>query len=322
MQAKRAQALIISVWVLVALAVIALSLGHRVSMMLRIAAFHRDDIKALYAAKAGAWFAGTQLIQDTNDYDAHDEDWANNEELFKKITLDDADYAFATVSYQDEEGQTRYGMTDEESRINLNTASKEILASLFSSCDIEQTRAQELARDILYWRGSEAAPPAVSAYYETSLHYKIKQKKFARIEELMLVKGTQDLDKDTLADVLPLLTIYGDGKININTASSQALLAVALSTGGANQNDAQAVVNAILATRTSAPFTSLENLATTLNLPNPSGAYSLAQAVSGFFTTQSQFFRIEVTGNARRVVKDIIAVYSRADKKIVTWQEN
>ena len=90
----------------------------------------------------------------------------------------------------------RYHFEDEGSRININTANSSILKEL-------PGMDEELAKDIL---ASERRP------------FKVK-------EEILLVEG---MDKEKFEQFKDLITVYGDGKVNINTASEGVLKALGL----------------------------------------------------------------------------------------------
>ncbi|MCM8790027.1 MAG: hypothetical protein NC916_03310, partial [Candidatus Omnitrophica bacterium] len=131
---NRAQVLILSMWILIILTILAIGIGHRVSMALRLSRSHRDKLKARYLTKVGINRLVVELDNDSNDFDALNEDWANNEKLFSKILASDNQNEFAQVSYTVIEGKDKrviYGVRDEERKININTATKEVLISLF-----------------------------------------------------------------------------------------------------------------------------------------------------------------------------------------------
>jgi len=121
---------------------------------------------------------------------------------------------------------------DEERKINMNLAGLTELARLFqvAAC-MSETEAEDLAASIIDWRDSDsalssAAGGAEDPYYRnTSFPYEAKDAAFEVLDEILLVKG---MNQDIFEKVRSLLTIYGDGKVNINTASSEALLALGL----------------------------------------------------------------------------------------------
>ena len=64
---KRASVLMIVLWILAALVLFALGLGHRASIHLKISSFQKDRIKAGFLARAGIQKAIFLLEQDADD---------------------------------------------------------------------------------------------------------------------------------------------------------------------------------------------------------------------------------------------------------------
>ena len=152
---KKAQVLVVSLWILATLTILAVGIGHRVSMALRLSRYQRDKFKALYLARAGLNRAIAELEKDTtNDYDTLNESWVNNEEAFKRIVLNDNQSEFATVSYgtldEYSNPKTVYGVVDEERNININTAPKELLVELLDKKGI--SNPSDIANNICAWR--------------------------------------------------------------------------------------------------------------------------------------------------------------------------
>ena len=82
----------------------------------------------------------------------------------------------------------------------------------------------EIVDAIIDWRDEDSkreTEGAESTYYEDlEPPYSAKNAAFEKIEELLLVKGVSE---DLLYAWKPYITIYGEGKININTANSHTL---------------------------------------------------------------------------------------------------
>ena len=87
-------------------------------------------------------------------------------------------------------GRAEYALTDESARINLNTASEEVLARLPGLNPL-------LAANIVH-----ASRP------------------FAAAEQVLLVEGVTPKVWEQCRDYL---TVYSDGKVNVNTASAEVL---------------------------------------------------------------------------------------------------
>lgn len=308
--------LIVSLWILAILTILAVNIGHRVCLALRLSRYHRDRLKAFYLTKAGINRAIVELEKDTNDYDALDEQWADNEDVFKRIILNESQYEFATVGYElvdDNKPKNVYGLIDEERKININTASEELLVALLERCEINP--AQDIVNNILIWRGNI---PDDNKIYE-NLGYPCKAHKFSNIEELTLVKG---IAPESYQRLKGLITVYGDGFININTASSRVLsvftrgIAKDLSIG---ENFADSITTKIIDFRNGhGPFNTKSDINITLTGDEETNIFNnLMDKV----IVQSDNFLIEVTGNVGKIKSKVMSVYNRKDKKILYWHE-
>ena len=124
------------------------------------------------------------------------------------------------------------GVFDEERKININTANLSTLTRLFKIVlGYDDMAAQELAASIIDWRDPDSlltipVGSAEDSYYRNFPYaYEAKDGPFETIEEVLLVKG---VTKEVFEKIKKYITIYGDGRININTASPEALGALGL----------------------------------------------------------------------------------------------
>ena len=127
----------------------------------------------------------------------------------------------------------RWGMADEQSKINLNTASAETIRVLIMDVlGWGGVEAKGLADAITDWRDvgrHEAGGFFSDEYYESlEFPYTMKDQPFERPDELLLVKG---VDRKIYNALAPFVTVYGDGRVNVNTAPGKVLLALGLDAG-------------------------------------------------------------------------------------------
>lgn len=314
---KKAQVVLISLWILVIITVLAVGTGHRVSMGLRLARYQRDRLRAFYLAKAGISRAIAELEKDTNDYDALSEAWADNAKVFKSISFDVNKNEFSAVSYvitgEDGKPNAVYGARDEESKVNINTAPTEILTALLEYCGVEDSSVT--ANNLRIWRGDS---PDTDKIYE-GLGYPCKAAKFSSIAELVLVKGITPEDFRKLEG---LITVYGDGLININTASEEVFSVAALGIArklGVADNFAESLVSKIAESKEQKGyFKTKEDLDIELTGEEEINIFNGLLGSLGF---SSNNFLIEAAGNTSKIKSRIKAVYNRKDKKIIYWHE-
>ena len=239
--------LIVSFWVLLILSMLVIGLGHKLSLEIRLTHNHLDSLKAVYIAKAGIQRALAERLkalrsQSGIDADAFNKSWFNNKEIFKNVKLGEGAY---TVENFQMPGL--YGMCDEQCKININTASDDVLRALIGPVSLKQggADAKRITASIRAWRGdSDGGTLSIlrtedEAYYQAqNPPYRCKGSEFAAIEEILLIRGiTPELfyGKDGDGDSIigpeeegfgKYITIYGNGAVNINTAPRPVLEAV------------------------------------------------------------------------------------------------
>lgn len=176
---KSGAILFIALWTLVILVILGIGISNRAASEIGLAKYLNERTTALYLAKAAVNRATLELEKDeTPAYDALYE----LQEKRKK-TLGTGEFGF--------------NLTDEESLLNINTASEELIGALAGL-------NPELAKDI----------------FASSL------KPFLLKEELLLIEG---ITPEIFAGFKDLITVYGAGKVNINTAPSGVLEVLGLS---------------------------------------------------------------------------------------------
>lgn len=328
------QALIVSLWILLALSVITISIAHRVSFSLRSCAYQRDRLKAVCLAKAGINRAIAEIKKDGSLYDSLRDKWADNEDVFKKIVLGANTEESSSVSYtqinDDGQPETIYGAIDEERKININTASQELLVALLKYSGFVDIEIEKVANNIRAWRGDPFPPEADALKYD-ELGYPCKKDKFRNTEELRLVK---EITEEVYENVKGLITASTEGKININTAS-EAVLKIICRSGSSSVdylyadslaskiNDSRNGDNNVLGDADDVPYDDAAKKVD--DLPNivalDQNEVVMFNAIKNSFTVRSNYFKIESTGNAGKINSKIAAIYGRSGK-ILYWHEN
>ena len=138
---------------------------------------------------------------------------------------------YAQVQSGPEEFKMMYGAADAESRLNVNTADQDELSRIIQrAAGVDLDTADTIASCIVDWRDPDSAslPRGAEDEYYRSLHngYVCKNFPFQTIDELCYVKG---VTPEIFSRIQPYLTVYGSGKININTAYATTLSALGLS---------------------------------------------------------------------------------------------
>jgi type II secretory pathway component PulK len=330
--------LIIALWSICLLATFAVILSYGVRQKAALVKRLDEKSKLRLIAEAGAERAIIELCakdieEEGADYDAFDAGWSNDVMVFKNVSVGDGQFS---VSYdvpneKSELTETRYGLVDEESKININKADQFLLRRLFKiALDFNDGKAQQLAAAIVDWRDSDSqlSVPLGSAedsdYRALKYPYESKDAEFEVPDELLLVK---DMDEELFAKLKGLITIYGSGKININTAPSAVLLCLGL--GASTVNKIMAFRygdDNILGTEDDGVFVNHAEIVPKLSRFQPlsdSEAAELSQAANQYLVVKSTIFSArsiaKVAGG--RGTAEVICFIDR-DGNILYWQES
>jgi type II secretory pathway component PulK len=214
-------------------------------------------------------------------------------------------------------GRFSYRITDEDSRLNLNSASREQLMRLLQELGVDRQAQDVIADSILDWKDANEEHRlngAESDYYlALPVPYKSKNANFDSVEELLQVRGvtseifygTQDVAPGKCRGLVDCLTVAGSGAINVNTASDTVLAALGY---------AQVQIDLLKQGRQGHPYFG-------------TGANDLPPGVPrlGTLTHRSSSFRIEATGEVpgqgRRTLRVIVQRQSgrQGTTRMVAW---
>lgn len=232
MKHSRGSVLILVLWTLSLFAVYAVSLGA--GARTRASLLGRTQLLASLEtiAYSGIERAKAAVINDpTTDLDTLTDDWANSPPQFYDIAVGDGHFRVGW-SIPGSPGEFRAGVVDEESKINLNKAEPIVIARLIEDvAGLDPEKATELAYNIVDWRDQDSnfGHPQYGAekeYYDhQEASYPCKNAPMETLEELLLIKG---INRSIFDKIIPFVTLYGTGSMNVNTASRQSLSALGL----------------------------------------------------------------------------------------------
>ena len=256
---ERGSILVGLLWCLAILSVIVIGVLHTARMDLLVQKNYGDKIQAHYLALAGIEKSRALLYRDAHDrsrnHKNHTGDLYNDEQDFRNIALGRGTFSLVRRSRADEGGGIIYGISDEESRLNLNTASADQLAKL-------ESMTPDVAAAVVNWRGGDGTTTAAEVQYYTGLTppYQPRLGTFQTVRELLMVRGvSSDLllgrdmhqnglltmgEKDfafpgsvdsedlgwagilTVDSSVQNLNAAGDNRVNIQTADESSLTAI------------------------------------------------------------------------------------------------
>ncbi len=350
--------LIVTIWILIILTVLAVGVGHRNTIGVKLNRYAIDRLKSYYLAKAGVQAALRELIKDnmnsqTKNYDTLYQcgislaDGQIPEDIFKDKPLGEGSYS---IKYDREIGgksQKVYGLMDEERKININAINAQnqiVLEKLLELLDVDGETAKTIASSVVDWQDSDSDltngefGAEDSHYMGLEKPYHCKNAKFESLNELLLVRG---VTKDLFLKIKDYLTIfnfaYVDLKVNVNTADKIVLLAIARAGADLDgsppttQEEADSMVDKIVDYRAGDDKIELTADDRKIELQNP-GELNLFGAEESlfvylkdtFFIVKSDIFKAHINGlyQDKKVASDLEVVLSLGSQyPILYWHE-
>jgi competence ComEA-like helix-hairpin-helix protein len=195
---RRSGSILVGVlWCMVLLSVLVIGVLHTARMDLIVVKNYGDRVQAHYLALAGVERAKALLYQDvvTRQQTAknHTGSLYDDAKDFQDVPLGRGKFQVFRRAPQEEGGGIIYGISDEESRLNLNTASASQLTNLTDM-------TSDILGAILVWRSdatqnaatqNAATPGGANSDYYMSLRppYLARNGPFQTVRELLMVRG-------------------------------------------------------------------------------------------------------------------------------------
>jgi len=185
----RASILVGLLWCVAILSLVVVGVLHTSRIDLMTGKNYGDRIQAHYLAIAGIEKAKALLYQNAHDRSRsgknHSGELYNSPDQFRDVSFGRGKFRVFRRGRQDEGGGIIYGVSDEESRLNVNSATIEELTNL-------DRMTPNIAAAIVDWRGngSTVTPGGANADYYLSLQppYKPRHGAFQTVRELLLVR--------------------------------------------------------------------------------------------------------------------------------------
>lgn len=288
---RRAVVLIITLWIVVVLMVLATSLAFDVQVNSKLALLQKQQIQATYLARSAVAAGMTHLQNDllieyaenpNQRYDAYSDVWA---QPWRRRNEKPTELGPGTFTFE---------VTDEDSKININFASFNILKGMLEFYGYESPESDEVAAAIIDWRDPDDTLFLEPTLYENEFYsgfdgtrderpnaqpallpYQSRNEPFLCVEELLDVYGITPQDfygfdpdseeakelkvRNEIAlgrtvreapptrrrrnETLPMkdiITVYGNGRVNVNTASKEVLTILIYSAGNFSDLDGAA----------------------------------------------------------------------------------
>ena len=232
-RARRGSILLYVVWVVMLLSLLVVGTGSQARFALELSDRLLEQLRAIYVARGALQYAlGVIAADPTPAFDGFSDDWAADSTLFEEHAF--LGGSFSLLNERTSGGSATYGFADEERRLNLNTAPEDVLQRLVETVGgLSEADAVGVAQSIADWRdedNDERPRGAEGLYYRSREHgYDCKDGPLENIEELQLVRG---VTPDLYRRLEPYVTVYGSGRLNLNTAGPEVLRSLGLSEAG------------------------------------------------------------------------------------------
>jgi DNA uptake protein ComE-like DNA-binding protein len=175
-------------WCLALLSVVVISVLHTARMDLLVVKNYGDRIQAHYLALAGIEKAEALLYLDAENRSRSQKNHTGNfydaAGQFREVPMGRGVFSVLRRGRPDEGGEIIFGVGDEESRLNVNTATADELAKL-------QNMTPDVAAAIVNWRGGDNTTAAAEAQYYEGLRppYQPRLGPFQTVRELLMIRG-------------------------------------------------------------------------------------------------------------------------------------
>mgnify|MGYP001592695584 CR=1 FL=1 len=244
--------LVVTLWIVALLGLMALGVTESVRLATRQQAWADGEAQGRALLHSLAQSAIARLKADANgEYDAYSEPWGQAFALSSDSLRTEFQGAGALLP----DFEARVIVVDESGKINVNLAPEEVLAEVLRESGYP-AEAERIAEAIVDWRDEDSIGAAESDLYAGGdPAYEAANDDLAAIEELLFVAGVaplaffgEDANRNGVLDreendddlfipldngdgrlqpgLLDLLTVYGDGSINVNTATETVLRVV------------------------------------------------------------------------------------------------
>lgn len=238
---KKGSALVLALVTIVVLSALVVSFVFQVRLEGELAARYRHRLKARSHARAGAEHAKFLLVKSLRpgiepEVEYGEEFFVRLQNLNRGLALSGWVHELGggsfTLSIQPESGRrnvNRMQAEDWEALLEATGVPEDMHAALID-CFLDFTDGNDLTR----LNGAESDDPF---YVERG--YRVKNAPIDTLDELLLIKGFTraivfggtlhefwDRPDIQVSGIAPLLTVYGDGRINVNTASREVLMSI------------------------------------------------------------------------------------------------
>ena len=306
-------ALVVTLLALVLVMALVWDIFHTGTRAAQSGAYGRDSIRAVLLAEAGVQAAKVILREDAknNDFDSLNDIWS-----------------LPQPQYELGGGAITLTIEDEERKININNlimpqgkAPNEQNVAVFRRLLEVLAIDPSVADAVLDWLDNDLSPRVgggESSYYLSLPYpYKSKDDLFDTIEELRLVRG---MTREAFDKLRPFVTVSSSGRVNINTAPKEVLMALSAGQGEGNTGEIdEKTADALIASRQDRPFRNSATLKSDLAAVSPVLGNIYGTIFKNLIDVRSVNFHVRAAGDVAGTVRAIDAVGARTGNAIL-WR--
>ena len=304
----RGSILITALWVLAFLSVLSISLSTQASLQIQGAGRIQHRIQE------------TQIA------------WGNLEEAIARIREENQQTSRSGLGPQGSGiriAEDRFEI-QEEGKLSVNTAPASVLAALIMEVGgLSTTAAEEVAEAIVDWRDPDDLPEPngteSATYQQLESPYPCRNAPLGSVEELLLIRG---VTYELYQKLKGYVTVWGEGKVSLNSASPEVLKALGMSQGLVDRillyrqgpdGMPQTADDALFSSVGSFP----SELQRTVGLTPDQFSEASTFAASGLVTVNSGLFEVRAFGQVPGNLRPRREIHSVVDSsgRILAWRE-
>ena len=237
---KEGAALLVALWVLIILSLIVSSFAFEIQLEATLVSHKRKKFQAEILAQSGIEYARAILDRRSEAKELEIEDMDEDQDGFMQSALFIKRGLSTTSTIDLGDGSFSVTLESAESGRNVNLLSRDEWLEILEMANVPSTEWDSMVDCLADWidpddlhglSGAESDDP----FYQDR-GYPVKNGPLDSVEELLLIKGwgpdilygkEADEESDAIFGIADLLTVWGDGKVNLNTASTNVLLSYA-----------------------------------------------------------------------------------------------
>jgi len=235
--AKKGAALIVALWVMILLALIDGSFAFESNLEAMLVSYKRKKFRSQVLAHSGIEYAKALLAERTKAKELEIENMDEDKDGFMQAALYVQRGLTTSSTIPLGDGQFTVTISPADSGRNVNLLTRDQWLDIFQMANIPSTEWDAMIDCLTDWidegdahglSGAESDDP----FYEDR-GYPVKNGPLDSVEELLLIKNwgpdilygrPADEEHEAIHGIADLLTVWGDGKVNLNSATTNQLL--------------------------------------------------------------------------------------------------